>query len=108
MIVRLTSAPALAALVAAVLAAVVAALVAAVVAAPALAADAAAASKCATTLSPEGKAMFKVSASSVKPDSAIPDVLRSNVAGLVIGGQMSRETAQANGPAVGKCLALLK
>ena len=76
--------------------------------APAIAADVKASQACAATLSPEGKAMYSASAASVKPDSVIGDVIRASVIPMVMGGSMSADTARANGPAVGKCLAMLK
>ena len=78
---------------------------------PALAADAKAskaAKACAATLSPEGKAMYAAAAPNVKPDSEMRDVIRSGAIGLVMTGNLSREQAQANGPAVAGCLKLLK
>ena len=75
---------------------------------PALAADAKASKACAATLSPEGKAMYAAAAPNVKTDSEMRDVIRSGAIGLVMTGKLSREQAQANGPAVAGCLKLLK
>jgi hypothetical protein len=83
-------------------------LAALIAATPALAADAKASKACAATLSPEGKAMYDAAAPNVKADSEMRDVIRSGAIGLVMTGKLSREQAQANGPAVAGCLKLLK
>ena len=74
----------------------------------AFAADIRASKTCAATLSPEGKLMYDAAAPNVKPDSELRDVIRSGAIGLVMTGKLSRDQAQANGPAAASCLRLLK
>ncbi len=76
--------------------------------APTLAADAKASADCASKLPPEGKKMYDASAPAVKADSELRDVIRTGAIPLVMGGELTVEAAQAAGPAVGQCLALLK
>jgi hypothetical protein len=75
---------------------------------PALARDVKAANACAAKLTPEGKAMFEATAPEVKPDSDLRELMRSKVIPLVMFGSLTREAAEANGPAAGACAALLK
>lgn len=66
------------------------------------------ANTCAASLSKPGKLMFKTVAPHVKPDSNIEQLMRAHLRDLVITGKLDMADAQANGPAVGQCLALLK
>lgn len=83
-------------------------LAAALVATPALARNEKAAAACAAKLSPEGKAMYAATAPEVKPDSDLRELMRSKVIPMVMFGSLTREAAEANGPAAGACAALLK
>jgi hypothetical protein len=83
-------------------------LIFAMLATPALARDVKAANACAAKLTPEGKQMFEATAPEVKPDSDLRELMRSKVIPLVMFGSLTREAAQANGPAAGACAALLK
>jgi chemotaxis response regulator CheB len=83
-------------------------LILALVATPALARDQKAANACAAKLTPEGKAMFEATAPEVKADSDLRELMRSKVIPLVMFGSLTREAAEANGPAAGACAALLK
>jgi hypothetical protein len=80
----------------------------ALLATPALARDVKAANACAAKLTPEGKQMFEATAPDVKPDSDLRELMRSKVIPLVMFGSLTREAAEANGPAAGACAALLK
>jgi len=66
------------------------------------------ANTCAESLTTTGKRMFKTVAPYVKPDSNIQLLMRTHLRDLVISGTLDMADAQANGPAVGQCLALLK
>ncbi|MEY2883903.1 MAG: hypothetical protein RL490_1627 [Pseudomonadota bacterium] len=81
---------------------------AALAATPALAGDVKASQSCAAKLTPDGKKMYDAAAPGVKPDSDLRDVIRSAAIPLVMGGSLTVDVAQANGPAVGQCLVLLK
>jgi hypothetical protein len=83
-------------------------LIFALLATPALARDVKAANACAAKLTPEGKQMFEATAPDVKPDSDLRELMRSKVIPLVMFGSLTREAAEANGPAAGACAALLK
>jgi hypothetical protein len=83
-------------------------LIFALLATPALARDIKAANACAAKLTPEGKQMFEATAPEVKPDSDLRELMRSKVIPLVMFGSLTREAAEANGPAAGACAALLK
>jgi hypothetical protein len=83
-------------------------LIFALLATPALARDVKAANTCAAKLTPEGKQMFEATAPEVKPDSDLRELMRSKVIPLVMFGSLTREAAEANGPAAGACAALLK
>jgi hypothetical protein len=83
-------------------------LIFALLATPALARDVKAANSCAAKLTPEGKQMFEATAPDVKPDSDLRELMRSKVIPLVMFGSLTREAAEANGPAAGACAALLK
>lgn len=52
--------------------------------------------------------MFEATAPEVKPDSDLRELMRSKVIPLVMFGSLTREAAEANGPAAGACAALLK
>ncbi len=78
------------------------------IATPALARNDKAATACAAKLTPEGKQMFEATAPDVKPDSDLRELMRSKVIPLVMFGSLTREAAEANGPAAGACAALLK
>ncbi|WP_300574359.1 hypothetical protein [Phenylobacterium sp.] len=67
-----------------------------------------AADKCAAGLSPEGKLMHQTVAPHVQADSDIEKLMRKHLRGLVMGGKLKLSAAEANGMAVGRCLALLK
>jgi hypothetical protein len=82
--------------------------VAVLAATPALARDEKAAAACAAKLTPEGKEMYNATAPDVKPDSDLRELMRSKAIPLVMFGTLTREAAQANGPAAGACAALLK
>lgn len=88
------------------------ALLAAAIAAPAFAApipvQPADQKACTEALSPEARLMYDAAAPHMKADSDIRDVLRTNTRLLVFGGKLTIGTAQANGPAAAKCLALIK
>jgi hypothetical protein len=77
-------------------------------AAPALARDEKAAAACAGKLTPEGRAMFDSVAKDVKPDTDLRSLIREKAIPMVMFGSLSRESAQANGPAAGACAVLLK
>lgn len=79
-----------------------------VIAGPALARDEKAAAGCAAKLTPDGKAMYDSVAASVKPDTDLAALMREKAIPMVMFGSMTRESAQANGPAAGRCAALLK
>lgn len=79
-----------------------------IAATPSLARNDKAAAACAAKLTPEGKQMFEATAPDVKPDSDLRELMRSKVIPLVMFGSLTREAAQANGPAAGACAALLK
>jgi hypothetical protein len=66
------------------------------------------ANTCAEALSKPGKLMFKTVAPHVKPDSTIELLMRTHLRDLVITGKLDMADAQANGMAVGQCLALLR
>lgn len=80
----------------------------ALTAAPAVARDEKKAAACAAKLTPEGKEMYNATAPEVKPDSDLRELMRSKVIPLVMFGSLTREAAEANGPAAGACAALLK
>jgi hypothetical protein len=63
---------------------------------------------CRAGLSPEGQQMFDIVAPHVKAESKLDDLMRKHVRGMVMSGALSRTVAQANAPAVGKCLSHLK
>lgn len=77
-------------------------------AAPALARDEKAAAACADKLTPEGRAMFDSVAKEVKPDTDLRSLMREKAIPMVMFGSLTREAAQANGPAAGACAVLLK
>jgi chemotaxis response regulator CheB len=77
-------------------------------AAPALARDEKAAADCAGKLNPDGRAMFDSVAKEVKPDTDLRALMREKAIPMVMFGSLTRESAQANGPAAGACAVLLK
>lgn len=77
-------------------------------AAPALARDEKAAAACAAKLAPDGRAMYESVAPDVKPDTDLRELIRSKAIPMVMFGSLTREAAQANGPAAGACAVLLK
>lgn len=64
--------------------------------------------QCVDALTPEGKQMFTAAAKDFKPGSDIRATIRSAVTPLVMSGALGLAAAQANGAAVGQCLALIK
>ena len=80
----------------------------ALAATPALARNEKAAAACAAKLTPEGNAMYAATAPEVKPDSDLRELMRSKAIPMVMFGSLTREAAEANGPAAGACAALLK
>ena len=66
------------------------------------------AESCAAQLPPQGQMMFRAVSPHVKPDSDIRTLMREHVRPLVMTGRFSRDVAQENARAVGKCLVLLK
>ena len=77
-------------------------------AAPALARDEKAAATCAGKLNPDGRAMFDSVAKDIKPDTDLRVLMREKTIPMVMFGSLTRESAQANGPAAGACAVLLK
>ncbi len=67
-------------------------------------ADRSAADACAAKLAPEAKLIYAAAIESVAPGVKLEDVVRTKTRALVMGGQLTRGTAEPAARAAGGCL----